>query len=187
MFVEWISELVLGQSLLQVCICRFRKRRMIGFHFSLYLAESKHPSQSSASSSHSSLTAAAHMTTSLLWTLMSELVVFHRCPIHVFMSHHPISWKRSYGQSFLVFCVFHSIRPKFQSKPLDQMCLHKVLPSDGTRVPAVLRILTNFQPLIAKLVIKNAILNEEASTFLLSKMPKNTAVETNKEINQATL
>lgn len=61
------------------------------------------------------------------------------------------------------------------------------MPPDGTRVPAVLRILSIFQPLIAKLAIKNAILNEEASTFLLSKMPINTAVETNIEINQAEL
>lgn len=47
------------------------------------------------------------------------------------------------------------------------MCLHEVLPPDGTRVSAIiLRILrSDFQPLIAKLAIKDAFFNEEASIY----------------------
>lgn len=68
---------------------------------------------------------------------------------------------------------------------VEQTVEPNVSPPGGTRVPAIaLRILSNFQPFIAKLAIKNAFLNEEASIYLLSRMPINTTVDTSKLTRQ---
>lgn len=86
------------------------------------------------------------------------------------------------GSKLLIILGISQHQAQVLEQAVEPNILRKVLPPDGTRVPAiVLRILRSFQPFIAKLAVKNAFFKEEASTYLWNKMPINTAVETSKE------